>query len=133
MDLTLLAGEIARFFFMKASEGAIEKIGEDFTTNLYKLKGIIQDWLQTRARGKEAAENPDILEAEIIEEFSNNPNNPLKGKLESLVEELRQVEGNNITATQTNKWGNNQTIGSMKGGNAVAGNQTNLDQRKFFR
>jgi len=115
MDLTLLAAEVARFFFMKASEGAITKLGEDSLSKLYKLKGIIQDWLQEKAIRKEAAENPEVLQAEILEEFSKNGNNSFKKKVEDLVEDLRQVESNNVNANQTNQFGSNQAIGSLQG------------------
>lgn len=111
MELTLLAAEVARFFFMKASEGAITKLGEDSLSKLYKLKGIIQE----KAIRKEAAENPEVLQAEILEEFSKNGNNSFKKKVEDLVEDLRQVESNNVNANQTNQFGSNQAIGSLQG------------------
>lgn len=133
MDPTILAEEIVRFFFMKASEGAVQKVGEDFTTNLYKLKGIVQDWLQGRAKKKESAENPEVLEAELIEDFSDSPKSFIKGELESLVQELQQIERNNVSASQTNEFGNNQAVGSVKGGNVIAGNQTNLDKGNLFQ
>jgi hypothetical protein len=125
MDPTALALAIVNYFFMKASDGAIQKLGEDFTSKLYKLKGIVQDWSQNRARGKEATEKPEVLEAEIIEEFSNQPNSALKSQLENVVQELQQIEKNNVNPSQTNTFGNNQAIGSVKGGNVAAGNQEN--------
>jgi hypothetical protein len=115
MDLTILAAEAARFFFMKASEGAITKVGGDALTKLYKLKGIIQDWLQANGINKEASETPEMLQAEIIEEFATKRNDRLKQELEDLVRDLKQAETNSVNAYQRNVYGSNQAMRTLNG------------------
>lgn len=128
MEPTVLATIVAQYFFTKATDGAIEKLGEDFVEHLYGLKLTVRNWLKTDNRRKEAALEPQVLEAELLEDFSKNKNTPFKGELENFVKKLQsieKIETININASQRTQQGSSQIIGSMKDSQMAGGNQQN--------
>lgn len=131
MEPTLLATAAAQYFFIKATDGAIQKLGEDFTTRLYRLKWLIEQWLKNNSKQKEATQEPQILEAELIEDFTKNQNPSFKEELESLVKQLQdidQAKSTNIiiNASQRTQHGSSMAMGSVEGSQVSGGNQQNL-------
>ena len=130
MEPTLLATAVAQYFFIKATDGAIQKLGEDFTIHLYRLKWLVEQWLKNHSKQKETVQEPQILEAELLEDFTKNKNTSFKEELESLVKQLQDINKNkinNITinANQRTQHGSSMVMGTAEGSQIAGGDQEN--------
>ena len=127
--MEFIAGEAVRFLCEQIAVGGLQKLGGDaFSKLLQKLKGLLDYKLVDRPELEQAQEQPEILEAVIVEEFRKDPN--FYNNLQELVTQLREAEKERSNINQsTNLSGVTQnTNNSGRMGDVVAGDKFTGDK-----
>jgi hypothetical protein len=123
--MEFIAGEAVRFLCEQIAVGGLQKLGGDaFSKLLQKLKGLLDYKLAGKPELEQAQEQPEILEAVIVEEFRKDPS--FYNNLQELVTQLREAEKERSDINQnTNNFGQ---MGDVVAGDNVGGDKFTGDK-----
>lgn len=134
--MEFIASEAVRFFMEQIAVGGVQRLaGDAFANLLRKLKGLLDYKFAGRPELTQAHEQPEVLEAVIVEEVRKDPD--FYNKLKEIVTQLRQAEENRLlvnTNQSTNLSGvtqntnNSGHMGDVVAGDKVAGDKVAGDK-----
>jgi hypothetical protein len=97
MLLETLATKAVEYFVLQVTGGALEKLGADAKDYLQTLVGVMYSRFAGGKEVQDAPRNPEALKVVIMKEVSKNV--AFREELESVVEKLVEIEGNQNSGT----------------------------------